>query len=195
MEATGRESPYAVGAFRLLLLTGCRLREIQTLQWTFIEDRYIVLPDSKTGPRKVPTTPAVRQVLDSLERRPDNPYVIVGLTPGQHLTDLQRPWRRIRKCADLDDVRIHDLRHTYASMAVSTGHSIEMIGKLLGHTQIQTTMRYAHLADDPVRDAADDVALSLSRLFSNLPRNQPDPPTTEPGIGNVVAFPMKGKAG
>jgi len=82
----------------------------------------------------------------------------VGDEPGQHLTDLQRPWRRVRARAGLEDVRIHDLRHTFAANAAASGLSLPMIGKLLGHTQAQTTARYAHLAADPVRKANADVA-------------------------------------
>ena len=87
-------------------------------------------------------------MLANLPRDDDNPWVIACRLPGSHLTDLQRPWRRIRKRARLEDVRIHDLRHSFASRAVALGESLTMIGKLLGHTQAQTTARYAHLARD-----------------------------------------------
>jgi integrase len=154
-ERSGQESAYVIGAFRLLLLTGCRLSEIQTLRWSYVSARYLELPDSKTGARRIPLPPAAQAVLAALPRSPGNPFVICGAVDGQHITDLQRPWRRIRAAAGLDDVRIHDLRHTYASNAVANGMPIQMVGKLLGHTQIQTTMRYAHLADDPVLRAAE----------------------------------------
>ena len=160
-----------------------------TLKWENVEGRYIVLPDAKTGPRKVVIAPAVREVLDRIKRRPDNPYVIAGLKSTNHLTDLQRPWRRIRQAAGLEDVRIHDLRHTYASMAISAGHGIEMVGKLLGHTQVQTTARYAHLADDPVRDAADDVASDLSEALASRPQRQPAAADRAAGGNKVVRFP------
>lgn len=90
-----------------------------------------------------------------------NPYVIAGHEEGQPATDLQRPWRRIREQAGLEDVRIHDLRHTYASIAAMAGQSLPMIGRLLGHTQAQTTLRYAHLADDSARRAAGDIDLVM----------------------------------
>lgn len=125
----------------------------------------ICLPDSKTGPRRIPLPAAAERVLSNLPRLPDNEFVISGDIPGQFATDLQKPWRRIRAEADLDDVRIHDLRHTYASQAILQGMNIPMVGKLLGHTQIQTTMRYAHLADAPVRQAASEVSDELSRSF------------------------------
>src|SRR5712672_2441531 len=103
--------------------------------------------------------------LEALPRITGNPYVIVGKKEKAHLTDLQHPWRRIRKAAGLSDVRIHDLRHTFASGGLLVGEGLAMIGKLLGHTQVQTTARYAHLASDPVKQAAtkisDRLALSL----------------------------------
>ncbi|WP_171172765.1 site-specific integrase [Ruegeria sp. HKCCA0370] len=163
-ELDGSESPFVVAAFRLLILTGCRLGEIQTLQWSFITDVGMELPDSKTGARRIPLPQAARAVLSTLPQLPDNPYVIAGAVPGHYVTDLQKPWRRIRKLAGLHDVRIHDLRHTYASNAVSSGMPIQMVGRLLGHSQIQTTMRYAHLADDPVRRAAEENATRLDAL-------------------------------
>lgn len=82
-----------------------------------------------------------------------------------HLTDLQKPWRRVRKAAGIDDVRIHDLRHTFASEAVMGGESLPMVGKILGHTQPQTTARYAHLADDPLQGASERIATSLKQAM------------------------------
>ncbi len=165
--ADGSESPYAIAAIQLLILTGCRLREIQTLKWSYISDGYIKLPDSKTGPRRIPLPEEAAKVLAALPRLPDNEYVIAGHVPGQHATDIQPPWQRIRKKASLEHVRIHDLRHTYASNAVMQGVNIVVVGRLLGHTQIQTTMRYAHLADKPVRDAAAQVAGSLGKALGS----------------------------
>ena len=164
VERDGSETPYVVAAFRLLILTGCRLGEIQTLQWQFLTDQGMELPDTKTGARRIPLPNAARAILSALPRVDSNPFVIVGRVDGQHITDLQHPWRRIRKRAQLDNVRIHDLRHTYASNAVSSGMPIQMVGRLLGHSQIQTTMRYAHLADDPVRLAAEENAERLGAL-------------------------------
>ena len=155
------EMPSAVAAFRLLLLTGCRLSEIQTLRWEYVKADCIELRDSKTGGRAVPLGPEARAVLDGLPREADNPWVIAGKLPGSHLTDLQRPWRRIRTRAGLQDVRIHDLRHSFASRALALGESLTMIGKLLGHTQVQTTARYAHLARDSVQSAAARVTESI----------------------------------
>lgn len=162
VERDGSETPHVVAAFRLLLLTGCRLGEIQTLKWEYITERGMELPDSKTGARCIPLPSIARQVLSALPRPDGNPYVIAGKIAQQYATDLQHPWRRVRDRAGLANVRIHDLRHTYASNAVSSGMPIQMVGKLLGHSQLQTTMRYAHLAEDPVRKAAEENAARLT---------------------------------
>ena len=155
------EMPSAVAAFRLLLLTGCRMSEIRDLQWEHVREDCIELPDAKTGGRVVPLGPEARAVLSAIPRKDDNPWVIAGKLPGSHLTDLQRPWRRIRKRAELEDVRIHDLRHSFASRALALGESLTMIGKLLGHTQVQTTARYAHLARDSIQTAASRITESI----------------------------------
>ena len=155
------EIPSAVAAFRLLLLTGCRMSEIRDLRWEYVKDDCIELRDTKTGGRVVPLGPEARAVLSAIPRDEDNPWVIAGRLPGSHLTDLQRPWRRIRKQAGLEDVRIHDLRHSFASRALALGESLTMIGKLLGHTQVQTTARYAHLARDSIQTAAARITRSI----------------------------------
>ena len=155
------EMPSAVAAFRLLLLTGCRMAEIRDLRWDYVKDDCIELPDAKTGGRVVPLGPEARAVLSAIPRDEDNPWVIAGRLPGSHLTDLQRPWRRIRKQAGLEGVRIHDLRHSFASRALALGESLTMIGKLLGHTQVQTTARYAHLARDSIQTAAARITESI----------------------------------
>ncbi len=172
------EMPSAVAAFRLLLLTGCRLSEIQFLRWEYVRDDCIELPDAKTGGRVVPLGPEARAVLANLPREEDNPWVIRGRLPGSHLTDLQRPWRRIRARAKLEDVRIHDLRHSYASRALALGETLTMIGKLLGHTQVQTTARYAHLARDSLQNAASRITGSIGNNLlgseaSGAPRAEP----------------------
>lgn len=97
----------------------------------------------------------------------------MGKKKDQHLTDLQHPWRRIRAAANLDDVRIHDLRHTFASGGLLVGEGLSMIGKLLGHTQVQTTARYAHLASDPVKQAADKISDRLATALLVRTNAQP----------------------
>ena len=172
-ERYGSESPYIIAAFRLLILTGCRLGEIQTLRWDYVTAGGLELPDTKTGARRIPLPGPARAVQEALQRVPSNPYVIAGKVEGGYATDLQRPWRRLRARAGLDGVRIHDLRHTYASNAVSSGMPIQMVGRLLGHTQLQTTMRYAHLADDPVNRAAEENAARLSGMIGAESQTRP----------------------
>ncbi len=166
-ECEQTEGRYAVAAFRLLLLTGCRLSEIQKLEWRHvnIDIGELHLPDSKTGAKTVHLGEPAAEVLRDLPRVAGNPYVIVGKREGSYLSDLQHPWRRLRAAAGLDGVRIHDLRHTFASGGLAVGEGLSMIGKLLGHTQIQTTARYAHLASDPMKAAANKIS---DRLASAL---------------------------
>ena len=121
VERDGSESQFVVAAFWLLIFTGCRLGEIQKLRWEEFKGDCVMFLDSKTGPKRVPLSDAAISVINSLPRYADNPFVICGEIPGQHATDMQKPWRRIRKRADLEHIRIHDLRHTFASNAVMRG--------------------------------------------------------------------------
>lgn len=166
------EAPASIAAIRLLLLTGCRSGEIKTLRWCEVdfERRCLRLADSKTGRKTVYLSSAALQLLADIERVPDNPYVIVGTKPGSHLIGLTRPWFRIRKRAGLEDVRLHDLRHTYASVGAGIGLSLPMIGKLLGHTVPATTQRYAHLAANPMLEAAERIGATLDAVMSRTPK-------------------------
>jgi integrase len=168
MEVEGIELLSSIAAARLLMLTGCRLGEIMTLQWEHVDiaGKALRLPDSKTGAKVVHLGRPAVEVLEKIERVKANPWVIVGTKPGARLTDLQPFWQRVRARAGLKDVRIHDLRHTFASTAVASGQGLPMIGKLLGHSQVQTTARYAHLAADPVKSAADQVSMSIASVLN-----------------------------
>jgi len=159
-------SPWVVAAIRLLSLTGARSSEIKTLRWEWvdIENQCLRLPDSKTGAKVVYLNAPAMQVLSEIPRLENNPFVICGLKEGAHLVNLQKPWRKIRKIAGLDDVRIHDLRHSFASVAVASGMSLPLIGALLGHSQPQTTARYAHLSDDPLKSAARTVGERMKNI-------------------------------
>lgn len=152
---------------RLLLLTGCRLNEIMTLNWDHVDftDRVLRLPDCKTGAKVVHLGQPAIEHLKAAARIKGNLWVITGTLEGKRLTDLQPFWQRVGARSGLKDARIHDLRHTFASTAVASGQGLPMIGKLLGQTQVQTTARYAHLAADPVRSAADSVASSLQQAL------------------------------
>ena len=166
VERDGSETPAAVAAIRLLMLTGCRLSEIQKLCWEHVhlDAGELRLPDTKTGAKTVHLGEPAMAVLNGIDRKDGNPWVIAGRKSGSHLTDLQHPWRRIRARAGLDDVRIHDLRHSFASGGLLVGEGLPMIGKLLGHTQVQTTARYAHLANDPVKSAANRIASRIAEV-------------------------------
>ena len=172
LEATGRISPHAAAAIRLLMLTGCRRNEILTLRWEDVRigARELHLPDSKTGPRTVSLSPEAADVLAAIPRVAHNPWVVPGTKPGARLSSLFEPWARVRARAGLDDVRIHDLRHSYASRALALGESLPVIAKLLGHAQIQTTARYTHLTRNAVKDAAIRVARQIGQdIFPATP--------------------------
>ncbi len=166
IEAEGLETTSAIAAIRLLMLTGCRLSEIQKLRWEHVDldAGELRLPDTKTGAKVVHVGDPAIAVLRGIDRQEDGPWVIAGRKPGNHLTDLQHPWRRIRARAELEDVRIHDLRHSFASGGLLVGEGLPMIGKLLGHTQVQTTARYAHLANDPIKSAANRIASRIAEV-------------------------------
>jgi integrase len=160
MEAERVEMASAIAAVRLLMFTGCRLGEIMTLQWRYadLKSGVLRLPDSKTGKKIVQLGEPAVEVLRSIEPVDGNLWVLPGRVEGRPLTDLQPFWQRVRARAGLKDVRIHDLRHTFASFAAASGMSLHMIGKLLGHSSAQTTRRYAHLAEGTVKVAANDVS-------------------------------------
>jgi integrase len=167
METEGIELRSAILAARLLILTGCRLNEIMTLKWEYVDfsEKVLRLPDSKTGAKAVHLGWPAIVYLKATERNEDNPWVIAGTLEAKRLSDLQPFWQRVRARAGLKDVRIHDLRHTFASTAVAAGQGLPMIGKLLGHTQVQTTARYAHIATDNLKVAADAVAGTLQQAM------------------------------
>ena len=119
------------------------------------------LRDAKAGPRMVPLTGPVLAVLDGIPRIDGTPWVLVGQRPGTGLTKLDNYWSIIRVKAGLGDVRIHDLRHSYASRALALGESLPTIGKLLGHRKVGTTARYAHLMRDAEKEAATRVGDSI----------------------------------
>jgi integrase len=164
-----KEDWRAVNVLRLLVYTGARLSEILTLQWGWIhwDEGYARLPDSKTGTKTVPLPqPALdvlRKVLDE-HGRPSK-FVFPGARTGIHFTGIQKPWQRIRLRAGLPDVRIHDLRHCFASTAVAHGESLYLVGAVLGHRTTSTTQRYAHLAMQPILESANRTSGRLAALM------------------------------
>ena len=145
------------------MLTGCRKSEILTLRWEDVDlaANELRLGDSKTGPRAVPLSPAAAGVLSDLPRVSGNSWVIPGHKPGTHITNLDKPWRIVRTRAGLKEVRLHDLRHSYASRALALGEGLPTIGKLLGHRKVSSTARYAHLMRDAEKEAATRVGDSI----------------------------------
>ncbi len=168
-DAPAYVSPQAITAIRLLLFTGARVSEILGLRWEFIngENNTAELPDSKTGKKTIHLPPAALEVLNGLELPANGKgYVVRGGRgagdASQPLVNIKKPWGVIRSAAELDGVRLHDLRHSFASAAIVGGMSLPMIGALLGHRDVKTTARYAHLADDPIRAAAAQVGNRIS---------------------------------
>ena len=164
VDTDGGASASAVAALRLLMLTGCRKSEILTLRWEYValDANELRLPDAKTGARVVPLSPSAVKLLADLPCHNGNPWVIPGRKPGTHMRDLDDAWEILRSRAGLLDVRIHDLRHSFASRALALGESLPMIGKLLGHRKVDTTARYAHLARDSVHECAARIADSIA---------------------------------
>lgn len=167
MEQSSRLNPYVAGAIRLLLLTGARLREILTLRWEYVdlERRRLFLPDSKTGAKVITLNAASLALLRSLPRLEGNPFVLPGQRTGRHLVNLRAPWVEICRESKISNVRIHDLRHSFASVAVGQGGSLPIIGKLLGHNQSQTTARYAHIADNPLDELSDATGRAIAEAL------------------------------
>lgn len=155
-------NPHVVAAIRLLLFTGCRLGEILSLRWTEVDFQrgMLNLPDSKTGKKSVLLASPALQILSDLPRL--GTYVIAGQQPNTPRTDLHRPWRRLIAHAGLSGLRIHDLRHSFASVGAESGMGLLIVGKLLGHADQSTTARYAHLGNDPLRRAAETVASTIA---------------------------------
>lgn len=159
----------AVNILRLLVYTGARLSEILSLEWGWIhwEAGFARLPDSKTGTKTVPLPQPALDVLRKVSEEHGRPskFVFPGARSGTYFTGIQKPWQRIRLKAGIPDVRIHDLRHCFASTAVAHGESLYLVGAVLGHRTTSTTQRYAHLAMQPILDSANRTSSRLATLM------------------------------
>jgi len=148
-------------AIRLLILTGARRSEVLSATWDqFDFDRGVwTKPSAHTKQKKTEHVPLSAAALALLSKMHDTSggtdYLFPGKKPEAHLVEIKRFWNSVCQAAGIEDARIHDLRHTFASHLVSSGHSLALVGRLLGHTQTQTTQRYSHIADDPLREAVD----------------------------------------
>ena len=154
-------SPLPTAVIRLLLLTGCRQGEMRTLEWREYREGHLFLRDSKTGPRTVWLSSPARQVLDHLPRTGRWTFPASKGTGPLPADALYRCWRALREAAHLPDVRLHDLRHSYASFALTQGEPVPTIGRLLGHRDPATTLRYTHFADSAAREAVEVVGTAL----------------------------------
>ncbi|OAM77134.1 tyrosine-type recombinase/integrase [Devosia elaeis] len=175
-------TPHVVAALRLLIFTGARLREILNLRWADVdlERGALFLPDSKTGRKTVLLSAPAVEILESLPRV--GSFVIASESAGtaeeQPRHDLKKPWALVTRRAGLSGLRIHDLRHSFASFAVGGGVGLPLLGGLLGHADVKTTQRYAHLASDPLRRAANATAETIAGVLH----------------GNVVSFDERRRA-
>lgn len=191
-EALGVEHPSAIAALRLLILTGCRKNEILTLKRAHIDSyhRCLRLPDSKTGAKVVHVGAPVMKVIEAIKPTPGNPYLLAGTGGEGHFVNLQKAWDRVREAAGLEDVRLHDLRHAFASLGAARGDSLLVIGALLGHRTASTTERYAHLAAHPVKDAAERISGEMARLLGygeEVCSPSPEPQIEEEEVDQVRA--------
>ena len=157
--ANGR--PQQVAVIRLLLLTGCRKSEILTLRWSDFREGHLFLRDSKTGPRTVWLSQPARNVLDGLDRTGQWVFPAARGKGPRNKGWLEGFWDTVRAEAGLRGVRLHDLRHTHASIALRQGETVLTIARLLGHRNPETTLKYTHLADKTVMDAAETVGAVL----------------------------------
>jgi len=169
----------AANAIRLLLLTGARRGEVLSATWDQFElERGVWTKPAHTTKQKraehVPLSAQALALLITIKQstESESPYVFPGKKPGKPLSDIKRFWKVACEQAGLENVRLHDLRHTFASHLVSSGMSLAIVGRLLGHTQPQTTHRYAHLADDPLRAATDRFGAKAARILEESASNQ-----------------------
>lgn len=169
LETSKQESIYFLNLIRLLILTGARLSEIKTAKWEWVdfENELLNLPDSKTGKKSIYISPTAMEVLKNTPVVKGNPYIIVGHVPKRCLHNEHKPWGRVCKLAKLEGVRIHDLRHTFASLCVGQGFSLQMVAKLLGHADTRMSERYAHLTKTSVQQAAASVGDVIQSKFNS----------------------------
>ena len=159
--------PRRVAVIRLLLLTGCRKSEILTLRWSDYRDGHLFLRDSKTGPRRVPLSAAARRIVER-QPRDGSPFVLPSpVNPDRPRSPELPLWYRVRREAGIDDVRLHDLRHTVASHAVMNGVPVPVVSRLLGHSNTRMTLRYAHLGDREVEAAAERVGKAMAQVMAD----------------------------
>ena len=167
-EAKQPSSKVQADIIRLLLMTGCRKSEVLNLRWMEVEGDTLDLEDSKTGPRQVLLSPEARAII---ERQPRSGSLWVfpsPMNPARARFDLSL-WKKVRKLAGIEDVRLHDLRHTFASQAAMQGIPLPVVARLLGHAQVQMTLRYAHVSDRDVEAAAERIGGVMAGIMNRAP--------------------------
>lgn len=183
--ARGEATPFMVAAILFLLFTGARRTEVFTLKRSYVDKERLLahLPDSKTGSKVLHLNPVAMTVLDSIPEIEGNPYYFVGRFKGTCITEIYKPWSKIRTYAKLEHFRLHDLRHSFASFAADKGATGKTVGALLGHASVETTKIYIHLFDDRAREASKTTADHIFAAFTPaapLPQQNPgvETPTT-----------------
>jgi integrase len=181
------ENPVAIRAIEVLALTGARKMEILALRWDWVdlERGVLLLPDSKTGKKTIPISREVAAIIDAQPRFEGNPFVFAGHKAGQHFVGLAHVWERLREKAGIPHVRLHDLRHSFATDATSAGDTLVKVARMLGHADIRTTKKYAHLPDDPLRAS---IEANSTRISNAMGRATVPPIETKVGggSGNVI---------
>jgi integrase len=152
-------------AIALLILTGCRVSELLGLQWGDVKGNRLLLRDSKTGPRTVWLGDEARELIQSLPRASNNPWLFWNWRFHKPVKSITHIWDHYRRELRFKDVRLHDLRHTFASHAVMGKENLQMIGRLLGHTSVKSTARYAHFDDAHLLEAAEIIGASIERAM------------------------------
>lgn len=173
-----KENPFGLAIIRLLVLTGARKGEIEGLKWSEVNlnSGYLELADSKTGQKRIPLNLGAREVICQQNGQELNTYVFPAQVGNGHYVGTPKVWRRLRHSANLNGVRMHDLRHSFATLAASGGASLPIIGALLGHKDSKTTSRYAHLFDDPVRKVSESVGDVIAQSMAASDTTSNDTP-------------------
>jgi integrase len=168
LQAKSLTHPSAIAILKLLSFTGCRKREIEALRWSEVDlsSGFLRLKTSKTGAKHVWLSQMGADLISDLPRIEGGEWVFPGTRGDSFYQGTPKVWREVRKSAGLSDVRMHDLRHTFASVSLAEGASIEVVSALLGHKERRTTERYAHLASNPIRDAVNKVADAIGEAFA-----------------------------
>jgi len=190
----GIATPIQVSAILLLLFTGARRGEIFTLKRSYVDRQRMIahLPDSKTGAKVLHLNAHAMAILDSIPETEGNPYYLVGRFTGTCITEIKKPWDKIRKMAKLEGFRLHDFRHSYASFAADTGATANAIGDLLGHASIETTKLYIHLFNSRAKEASEATGTALHAIIS---RPSLPPPSSHASSPKATHSDLSGHTG